>query len=596
MVSEAFGSNSEDNSQDDKKLQQQNAPAATNAGPQALAGSQQGKVASFSSGQTPAQGSGRFTNTQKYLDANTQASGNLGAKANKELGREFGKQQQDVTQKNQALQGAFQKGQQDLQTGQGFQSQLGEIQQGLQKGFQDFGNREGFDAAGQQAQALAQNQDYGRIASGQAIDETGLTTQQQAALQGSQGLLGTAQKNLQGIQTEQGRDTLFSQVLQPKQGYTSGQRSFDKLFLGGALGGIKQNLQGQQATANQLLQGTQAQDKTLQDLISEESSLTSGISDAAKASQDIFDTTFGSQANIDYVNNLRNERFNSLKSALTSGGSISQEDMNALGLNSIGSTFINENSPLGKGGELIGTYNLLKDPNAVNNYISQGALAQNTKDITTQKDLDSYKALQALALGRDTGKLTGVSELGSSYNVVKDLGKDISEQDKAFRDTYGNNTYRSAYGNYGDEYRDNFFKFAPFGNMNSSVTTTPSNVQDYLNTYADATKTNIDFFRRNGMLGIGKSYEPESRNLVDQGATAVAQSNLADYLRGHNIQTASTNLYNDAIAGDYIKNTTQNQATENVKNRLENVLSTEGVRNAIKTGENKNYKRFGGLV
>lgn len=440
--------------------------------PQVLGGSSQGsvtsptaRVASFSSGQQNTPGSGRFTNIQKYLNANQSATDSLGAKANKTFDTQFNTGQKDVDTKNQALSAAFNKGRETLQTGQGFQTNLQDIGKGFETGFTDFGNRQGFDAAGQQAIGLAQNQNFGNIASGQAIDETGLTAQQAQALQGAQGLVNTTKTNLGNVETEQGRSDLFSKVLQPKQGYTSGQRSFDQLFLGGALGGIKSNLQGQQNVANQLAQSTAEQQKSLEEIISGESALTSGLTGQATANQDVFDRVFGDQKNIDFINDLRNKRYENVKNQLQTSGAVSQEDADLLGIGNLTNTYANQNQYVdSKFAEVgtqvqpntVGTYNVLKGD--LDNYITRGQDAQNVQDITSQQDYNSYKALQQLALGRNTGKIDGVSQLGSSINSTGKLATDITASDEAFKKGLTDNTLSGNFSFGGNGYLDSNVK------------------------------------------------------------------------------------------------------------------------------------------
>lgn len=607
MVDQPFNGNSDDNSKDDKQLQKATQPVAINTGGQALPGSQQGKVASFSSGQTPTQGSGRFTNIQKYMDANKQASGNLGAKANQQIGQQFSKQEQEVGQKNASLQKAFGQGEQELSTGQGFQQQLGNIQQGLQTGFTDFGNREGFDTAGQQAMQLAQNQDYGRIASGQAINEQALAAQQQAALMGAQGLQKTAAQNLQGIETEQGRDKLFSQVLQPKQGYTAGQRAFDKLFLGGALGGIKQTLQGQQAGAADLLGRTAGQQTTLEDLTKREAALTSGITTAAKTAQDLFNEKLGAQSNIDYINKLREDRYNKFITDLQAGN-ISNADLDLTGLQNT-NTYINENQPIGSGTgptatvqkNLIGTYNTLTDPNKAKQYFTQGQGASSFQDIVAQPDYDVYKALQNLALGRDTGALSGVSQLSSSVTNTGKLAEDIAAADKAFRDQYaGKNFAGSGLSSTG------YFT----SHSNSGFGGAPSQLQqDYTGTGGSGIGSTYDFNNVSNQLlnNLNNYRDPYGRAATAvSGASAVNNTNIDDYIR--NSQLASTQTGNNggkvidrgfkrSVNDEDISNA-RARAEANVRNLLNQTISSTGVKNALNVTNEEPVvpKRFSGLV
>lgn len=589
--------------------------------PQTLAGSTQsgqpssGRIASFSSGQPQNQGSGRFTNLSKYMDANKGASENLGARAGGQLNREFDKGQNQVSTQNQKIAEGFQAGRTNLNQGQGYQTQLNDIGQGLNS-FQSLDNRGTFDTAGQQAQNLAKDNNYTTLASGSAFDQNAMQAQQTAAQGGAQNLLNTNQQNLQNLQTNQGRDQLLNTVI-PKQGYSAGQRSFDKLFLtGDVLSGLNTNLQGKQTTAQGLLKNTSAQQGTLDTLTNDEANIVAGLTGQAKTNQDLFNTKFGNQQNITDVNTARNARFNELKSALSSGGAISQEDMQLLGLDQLNNTFVNENTT---GGGKVGTYNLLKDPSAVNKYITQGANANSVQDITTQGDFDTYKALQNLALGRDTGMLSGTSTLGSSINRVGDLAGDISKADQTFRDTYGNKTYLSGSNLSGREHINDIEQYgtgsAP-GEYGQSVYGQPSFVQERTapvdlnaelttqnqnyNTYMD------DYVRPYNTNSSGTPYE------LDR-ASALSQSNLGDYLKNGNIgntqsseQLEMIKAYNGGVAPDvnsdirlqdnYLENVARSTSRAGLTTRLEDILNTEGTRNALTTGADKNYRRFRGLV
>lgn len=602
--------------------------------PQTLAGSTQntapnsGRIASFSSGQQP-QGSGRFTNLSKYMDANKNASENLGARAGGQFNREFTKGQTNVDKQNAQIAQGFQAGRNSLNQGAGYQGQLNQIGQGLNT-FQAIDNRGDFDTAGQQAQALAKDTNYNTLASGNAVDQTGLQNQQTQALQASQNLFNTNQQNLQNLQTNQGRDQLLGTII-PKQGYSSGQRNFDKLFLtGNVLSGLQNNLSAKQGLAQNLLSSTGAQQGTLDTLTSDEAKIVGDLTKQARANQDLFNTKFGNMQNIADVNAARNARFNDLKNALSTGGAISQEDMALLGLNNIGNTFINENSPTlpgktqvdGSGGK-IGTYNLLKDPANVNKYISQGVDANSIQDITTQSDFDTYKALQNLALGRDTGLLSGVGNLGSSVNLVGDLAGDITKADEAFRNRYGNKEYISGSSLSGTEHANDVETYSTGNNgnvgdygINRSVYQNPTFTNEYdqgqdINALlaSEQAKQNAGLDAYREKLNRPK-YNYATHTFSQPGnynadtASAIARSNLANYLQGNQFDTAGTEDFritggneSDTRLGDrYLQNVAQNTANTGLTTRLEDILNTEGTRNAVSVGENKNYKRFGGLV
>lgn len=584
----------QDNNQQNEQQQAQ---------PQTLAGSTQssspspssGRIASFSSGSQP-QASGRFTNLQKYMDANKSATGNLGARANQTINKGFNQGQTELEKSNQQIAENYGKGRQAIDTqGSQYKNQLGQIGQNLGS-FQSFDNRGQFDQAGQQAQALAQDTNYQNLSSGSAVDQNALTASQQAALGQAQGLLNTAKTNLGNIQTEQGRDTLFSQVLQPKQGYSAGQRSFDKLFLGGALGGIQQNLQGKQTLANELLKGTNLQGTNVNQLISDEAALLGDLSKQNLANQDLFNTKLNTQANIDYVNNLRNQRFQNVLSGLQAGN-ISKDVADQLGLSNA-NTYINQNQPGQTGAQaqknLIGTYNILKDPTALNKYITQGANASSFQDIVGQQDFDTYKALQALS-GRDTGQLAGVSQLGSAVRGNDQLAKDIATADKAFRDQYAG---KEAFGQ-GTSYRADA-QYAKFG--------TPEYWRNQQN--LAAAQSGINAVAGAG-LGNAQSSQVlanqlnplvQNRGLYGSGSVGTAQTNIDDYIRNNTINQSGSSQFWDQGGGAKETQDRLNEsaaaARDNLTNYLNNIINTTGVKNALTVDETIDplTQRFKGLL
>ena len=449
----------QDNNQQNEQQQAQ---------PQTLAGSTQsgsnqpssGRIASFSSGSQP-QASGRFTNLQKYMDANKSASTNMGAKANQVVNKDFSRAQSDVSKQNEQIAQGFQQGRQALQQGQGFQKNLQDINTGLNTGYTDFGNRQGFDTAAEQAQQLAQNQDYSRVASGQGFDQSSVGQQQQQALLASQGLLQNTQNRLSGLQTEQGRDELFSQVLQPKQGYTSGQRNFDKLFLGGSLPSLQQNLQGKSTLANQILQGTQGQQSTLDELTSGEENLLKGLTNQATTNQQTFYNKLYNPENIDFVKNARTTEFDNLVKALTSGGSITQDQAKLLGLSAQNSSGVSS-GPIsskvgveGISGEIstpqsydVRTLNVLKDPANITKYLQRGGDPQSLQDIVMQDDLNNYNALTGLIYNNGKqatqNQLTGTSTMGSIFqpgSSGETLGQAVANANKQFNQDVANNKF-----------------------------------------------------------------------------------------------------------------------------------------------------------
>lgn len=524
--------------------------------PQQLAGSSQtaatpagSRLSTFSSG-APAggQASGRFTNLSKYMNANKGASDTLGARANQTINKGFNQGQQQLSEQNKAIGETFQKANTQLgEQGTQFKSDLGNINQNLGS-FKTFEDRGNFDQVGQQAQALAGNQQYQTLSQGNLLDQQALQNQQDAALKASQGLLGTANTNLQNIQTNEGRNTLFNQVLAPKQGYSAGARNFDKLFLGGALGGIQQNLRGKIGTAQGLLTGTQGQQQNVSDVTTAEANLLGELQTQNLANQNLFNEKLDTQANRDFVTNMRNKRFDDIMSGLKSG-TVSKDVANQLGLTGLDTYANTMQTPEGKTQaqkNLIGTYRLLDD--AGTNYFSRGEGAQSFQDIATEQDFQNSQALAALS--GQAGKLQGTSQLGSSIVAAQgkdmtSLAKDIQAQNKSFMDQYAGKDITQG---------GNYITSGGRSGIGSGASST----------------ANIDKYLQSGSLD----------NITKSAAAEYNYSGLGQAARDQYDQLA-------------IKN-----STANLKNELDRIARTTGVKNTLEVTNQVDplTQRFRGLL
>lgn len=600
------GQPNDPNNQNDPNAQQQ---------PQALAGSQQsgaapvgGRIASFSSGSAPgAQGSGRFTNLQKYMDANKGASDTLGARANNTLNRGFNQEQTKVSDANSKIAEAYGQGRNTIDTqGTQYKNQLGQIGQNLGT-FQTFDNRGQFDQAGQQAQALTQDQAYGNLSQGNAVDQAALTAQQQAAANQAQGLLGTAQTNLQNIQTDQGRNNLFSQVLQPKQGYSSGQRSFDKLFLGGALGGIQQNLQGKQTLANQILKDTNLQGTNVNTLIGDEANLLKEFKAQALANQNLFNDKLDTRANIDFVRDMRTKRYNDIMSGLQSGN-VSKDVADQLGLSGL-DTYINNNqaAPTGQTQtqkNLVGTYNILNDDNALNKYFTQAGNAQNFQDIIGQQDFDASQALAALSGTK--GRVDGVSQLGSSIAATQgksldSLAKDIQASDKNFKDQYAGRTFSGT----GADAFQNTALIGQGRGLQSQLQLNQQ-IQNYVTNPTNNSGNAQIGARGVDTAGVGNALQQGANywgtNYQGSAAAATNNTNIDDYIRNNTLAATDTGKAFDqgGSAGTYNTNAANAAARAEANNRalLNQTINTTGVKNALTINDQVDpaTARFKGLL
>lgn len=478
--------NADNNNTDNEQNDQENKPLNSGGGVSNNSTSQSGRIANYSTGNTNPQfqsggGSGRFTNIQKYINANEGAGQRMGQQVASSVTRDVNKQDKKVTDQNALIADAMNKGKTSLDQGTDYTNQLQNIQQGFQ-GFQNMDNRNTFDQAGQDILAFQANQpqfqNFQNIQSGQAIDETDLTAQQQQALLDAQNLKNLTNQNLSNLQTEQGRFSLLQGLSQNKPSagkFTSGGTRLDQLLFQGdasnPIDKLRNTFLDQSRAADVRNQSVATQGQNLNTLLDNETNVVNKLKQTAQGAQNAFNEALYGDAN--FANNLkavsdaRKQRFDDLKNSLLAG-KISAQDAEMLGLTNLGrynptsaeNNPFNQNLPTEINGIKVnpniknnamnntisvdgktfytpgnvGIYNLLSDPNNINKYITQNnPEAISAQDITSADDYNVYSALRNLT-GLDTGKVAGSTQLGSSINTMNNqLQKDIIAQNQALQ-------------------------------------------------------------------------------------------------------------------------------------------------------------------
>lgn len=239
--------------------------------PPTLGGPQQGSITAQASPQgAPAQdkrnvSSGRFTNVQKYLQANQGGVNTLSQQAQQRMGQQFDR---NVKQQQSAV----------GQVGSG----IGQAESALGQG-QQFQQQVGDKAFDPTAIAGDQNKlgQFTQFRTGQAVDEAALQKQQQEAsmknVQGQQ----QAQQTIQGTKTEQGRSQMLRD-LTPKTQYNLGQQRLDQLFLQrdkNALGNIRSTVGEREQQMKGLGQTIAGQQSKIGDITTREADIQKGINE-----------------------------------------------------------------------------------------------------------------------------------------------------------------------------------------------------------------------------------------------------------------------------------------------------------------------------
>jgi hypothetical protein len=448
--------------QDDPNAPQQTstaAPTSTNGG----GGSS--RTAAFSSGGgANKQGSGRFTNLQKYIDANEGAGQNIANRMGNAVVNSYGKFSQDFNNQVGNINNNIQQGN-DLLTNKGdqYKSTLGNLSNELGT-FNSMVDRDRFNTASQGLIDFNNQNgiDFNRMRMGQAIDEAGLETARKQADLLANNTIGNIQKQQQGIQTEAGRYDLLKQARPKMQGYTSGQGRLDQLFFQAtpdAVNSLQQTYGTQLADArnkqNADLSGITAK---IAELTARENDYKTNLQNLSNQAQDTFYNKLNQASNYDQVNDARTALYNDYVEQMRSG-QISKDLASALGVAGMGgvgyqSSYRPSLPPGMEAGKMLPTmrtgpgenqftqYNTGVDPA---NYIAKNTVqARNFQDLLTSDDYKAYQALQGLS-GRDTGKAWGTSQIGPAAMVNTNYRNDLQAAHQNFMDKYTTNGVGNSY-------------------------------------------------------------------------------------------------------------------------------------------------------
>lgn len=190
-----------------------------------------GQPLNISSGQTQqsqaapkAKGSGRFTNLQKYLDVNKQGGSQLSQGIGQTIQKEIEPQKQQSSDYYSKLGQSIQQSQGALNQGAGYLGQLQQANQNLQQS--------GLNA-NLGLNNLQNNQSFGAVKSGSAVNENLLQSQQAGLANAAKGYMQSSSDALSNLQSEGGRFNLLKRTFggNANPQYNVGQQRLDQLFL-----------------------------------------------------------------------------------------------------------------------------------------------------------------------------------------------------------------------------------------------------------------------------------------------------------------------------------------------------------------------------
>jgi len=214
-------------------------------------------------GQSPQakpQGSGRFTNLQKYIQANQGAGEQIAGSIGKGVREEIGKEEREAGEYYKNLGSAISGANKVAKEGHKYQQTLKEIGENVAAG----GHKEGGGTVAKQREG--QNfglQDFAtdtgfkqfqNIQAGRGIDEDLLKLRQQQAARESGQYLDTAQQAQESLGSQGGRFNLLRQTFggAARPGYTTGQQRLDQALLSkSGLGDLRGQVAGDVRSATE---------------------------------------------------------------------------------------------------------------------------------------------------------------------------------------------------------------------------------------------------------------------------------------------------------------------------------------------------------
>lgn len=366
-------------------------------------------------------GSGRFTNLQKYLQANQQGGQKVAEQVGQGMQKQFGQQTQEAQKYYNQLGQNIQQANQTAQQGQGFQQQLQGIGQQIGSAQQA-----GFDQRANQnlgsIEQFTQSPDFQRfqdIQAGRGIDENLLGLQQQRALTAAQQAAQGSQQAQQALSSEGGRFDLLRRTFggDGRTNYTQGQQRLDQVLFGqgGGLGTLQSQASQQaiNALAQQKLANASRGD--VNRIIEQERGLISDIGTQTSANEQAYLNMLKSY--IDPLNTQRQAEFDALNQSVQAYAGTPEAQAQWQSGKTTGFTQ-DQLARLGLTDPNQGVYNVFRAPGGVStadDIAIKGQTAYSAQDVANQQDVARYQAL-AKMIGKDfVPQITQASQIGEAW-------------------------------------------------------------------------------------------------------------------------------------------------------------------------------------
>lgn len=360
-------------------------------------------------------GSGRFTNLQKYLDANKlggqQIASGIGQNIQGDLSQQKQQSQDYYSNIGQSIQQAKNVAQQGGQFLQNLQGIGQNIQQAT--GAENFNNRPQNFGIDQFVQSPDFNQ-FQNIQAGRGIDERLLQSQQADLSGAAQNYLGSSTDALNQLSTEGGRFGLlkdtFGGNINPQ--YSTGQQRLDQLFLARqGLQPLQQDVRQDVKAARDLVRQAGQTGATIGNIAGQEQQLMQDINQQSLANQQAYLDMLDSY--VPEINQQRQAEWQGLEDALASYRQPSGDSVGTQVVRPGLST--DQLQRLGVDREY-GAFDVLENLTGASDVATRGRDAQGFQDVATDMDVNKYTALAQIA-GVDPTRLTQAADLGDAYTA-----------------------------------------------------------------------------------------------------------------------------------------------------------------------------------
>lgn len=485
------------------------------------------RVASYSAGNStaaPTQSSGRFTNLKNYVNANQGAGDQLGSRITGNIDKNLDKTQKEATTATGNIANNIQAEKDRLAKGTGYNAQLQDQNQ---------------DGASTIYNNTDDKANFGKLLNNQNVAGN-LAANTQTAADTSAAGLNNVNSQINNLGSEAGRFNLLQQAVKSPN-YTNGQQRLDQLML---QAGNPNQLVSSQRDLTGKLTGVQ---NNLSDTYK---GLDTGINEAGTQADEIsklLNGTLGTQtqnlikSQADQATGLNTSNANAntaLQTYFTNGyGSLTPEQKAAI------------DPMLASGGLTTGmrTYNVLKDPQSFQNYVTNGSTNLTQKDVLDQNEFNRYQALAGLAGTDPTQQVfTGAGTGGINAGIQGDkLNTDVTTARSALEnqlnrttnsDTTNNLTYSS---NLLDllKYQEDPSKATALSTAYGNGTVTPitgtfggfdpSTINQVVGSYKNPALSSTA--NSPGLGNLGATYSTNPNTVASSQATAALQAYLDKY-------------------------------------------------------------------